>query len=136
MKLIFITRTFKGQIKRFRQTVQEADIVLDVKDFVVNGLRHGDTHLRSQEVCSLTMEMVKLRFYIRNTHFRYLLAVIGDREYMPIIMDRKAGLYGQNLSFKANKRTREAIDRAIVAAVDDFLAYSADATRASVYRVE
>lgn len=135
MKIILIARTFRGQIKKFKRTFQEEDIVQDVKDFILHGLRKGETYLKSQEVYSVTIETVKLRFYIQKSSFRYLLAVIDDYEYLPIVIDRKTGVHGKNLSFKADKKTTEAITRATVSVLEDYRAFPNDQARAGVYHV-
>ncbi|MBF0379687.1 MAG: hypothetical protein HQL69_01640 [Magnetococcales bacterium] len=142
MHYIFITRTFRGQIKGFRKVFQEKDLLEDIKDFVQNGLRKGETTLKAQQYYEITLETVKLRFYFRKAAFRYLVGVISDSDsqrYIPIIIDRKAGPYGQNLTLKTDKKTRQAIQKAIVAVMSDYLAYTEDQEKnkesATVYKV-
>jgi hypothetical protein len=142
MQYIFITRTFRGQVKGFRKVFKEKDLLEDLKDFVQNGLRKGETTLKSQQFFEITLETVKLRFYFRKAAFRYLVGVISDsgsQRYIPIIIDRKTGPYGQNLTLKADKKTHRSIQKAIVAVMSDYLAYTKDQEKnresATVYKV-
>ncbi len=136
MKFILIPRSFRGQIKKNRKYFQESDIVIDVKDFILNGLRRGESFLKAQEVFFIHIQQVKLRVCFHNAHFRYLLGIINDREFVPIIIDKKTGKYGKNLSLKASTVTVNAIQSATVKAIEDYLSYQDDKDRMTVYKVE
>ena len=136
MKFILITRSFRGQIKKHRKYFQEPEIVSDVKDFILNGLRHGETFLKSQEIYDVHIRQVKLRVCFHNANFRYLLGIINDREFIPIIIDKKTGKYGKNLSLKADKAIVNAIQSAAVKSIDDYLSYQDDKDRMTVYKIE
>ena len=136
MRYIFITKSFKGQLKKFKRYFREKDIVLDVKDFVIHGLRKGETYLKKQEIYSIQLETVKLRVCFHPTKFRYLIGIINDKYFLPIIIDKKTGKHGKNLSLKASKATTDAIKSASLNVVLDYIAYKKDKTRATVYGVE
>jgi len=91
MKYILITDRFRRQLKKLRHYLTEQDVVSDVKRFLQRGLAKGETYLETHAVFDLQMEVVKLRLCVYQVNFRYLIGVINDREFLPIIIDLKKG---------------------------------------------
>lgn len=114
MKYILITQRFQRQLKHSHRYLTEQDIVKDIQQFIRQGLVKGETSLEARTVLIFRLQMVKLRMCIHQVDFRYLLGIINEQEYLPIIIDLKKGRYGENLGFKADKEIVRAIESALV----------------------
>jgi hypothetical protein len=136
MKYILITNQFRRQIKKFRRYLKEQDIVDDVKRFIQRGLTKGEAYLRVYTVLTINMEVVKLRVCVYQVNFRYLIGIINEREYLPIIIDLKKGRYGGNLGFKADKKTVKAIESAVVNMISEYQQHTEEHPTLTAYYVE
>ena len=136
MKYILITNRFQKQIKTLRRYLNEQDVVVDVKRFILKGRSKGETYLKQHTVLTVTMNVVKLRLCVYQVNFRYLIGIVNNRDYLPIMIDLKKGPYGKNLSFTADKKTVKAIESAIVHVIADYLNHTADHPTLTAYAVE
>ena len=135
MQKIFITKTFKNQQKKFQKFFTEIELVLDIKDFIINGLRHGETFLKKYQVHEQEFKTTKLRFYARGGTFRYLVGSINNQDFIPIVIDKKTGRIGRNLSFKVDKKTVKIIDGLFSRVVSDYLSHTSKKAKMTVYEV-
>lgn len=135
MKYILITRTFRKVLKKYKRYLQEKDVVFDVKSFINSGLRKGDTHLKAQTLFEIKVKTVKIRLCVNQVDFRYLLAIVDNCEFLPILIDLKKGKYGKNLSLKSNKETIDMIKKSLENVVDDYLQYSEDNRTMTIYEL-
>ncbi|PCJ18245.1 MAG: hypothetical protein COB02_11705 [Candidatus Cloacimonadota bacterium] len=46
MKYIFLTLTFKKRLLKFKKHFTKKDLLYDLKDFIINGLRKDGTYLK------------------------------------------------------------------------------------------
>lgn len=135
MQKIFVTKTFQRQTKKFEKFFSEKELVLDVKDFIFNGLRYGETFLKKYQVHEQSFETIKLRFYARGGTFRYLIGSMNDQHFLPIVIDKKTGRIGKNLSFKVDKKTVKIIDGFFNRVVLDYFSHTPENPRMTVYEV-
>ena len=136
MKYILITNRFQRQLKKLKRYLSEQDVVLDVKRFLQKGLAKGETYLEAHTVLEYQLDVVKLRLCVYQVNFRYLIGIINNREYLPIIIDLKKGRYGQNLSFTANKRTVKAIESAFMSVIKEYLQHTEEHPTLTAYAVK
>ena len=135
MQKIFITKTFQRQHKKFEKCFTERELVLDIKDFIINGLKHGETFLKKYQVHEQEFETIKLRFYARGGTFRYLVGSIDNQDFIPIVIDKKTGRIGRNLSFKVDKKTVKIIDGFFNRVVSDYFSHTSEKPKMTVYEV-
>jgi hypothetical protein len=136
MTYILITERFRKQLKKLKRHLTEPDVVRDVQRFILNGLSKGETYLEAHTVGTLHLEVVKLRLCVYQVNFRYLVGIVNEREVLPIIIDLKKGRYGQNLSFRADKRTVKAIESAFQGVVWDYLHHTDEQPTLTAYMVD
>jgi hypothetical protein len=136
MTYILITEKFRKQLKKLKRHLTEQDVVRDIQRFVLNGMAKGETYLESRTVGTLHLEVVKLRLCVYQVNFRYLVGIVNKREVLPIIIDLKKGRYGQNLSFRADKRTVKAIEAAFQGVVWDYLQHTDEQPTLTAYVVD
>jgi hypothetical protein len=136
MKYIIITSSFQKQLKRFKKYLTEQDIAEDIKKFIQRGFSKGETYLENHTILTVSMEMVKLRICVYQVNFRYIIGIIDEIEYLPIIIDLKKGRYGKNLSFKADKHTVQAIKSATLKVISDYLEHTEDKPRYIEYIIK
>ena len=136
MKYILVTQRFQRQLKHLHRYLTEQDIVKDIRQFIQHGLAKGETCLEARTVSMIRLHMVKLRMSIHQVDFRYLLGIINEHEYLPIIIDLKKGRYGENLSLKADKDTVRAIESALIDVIDDYRHHTEEAPTLTAYYVE
>jgi hypothetical protein len=110
-------------------------VVRDVRRFILNGLAKGETYLQAHTLGTLHLEVVKLRLCVYQVNFRYLIGIVNEQEVLPIIIDLKKGRYGQNLGFRADKRTVKAIEFAFKGVVRDYLHHTDENPTLSAYVV-
>ena len=103
---------------------------------MLNGLTKGETCLQTYTVLTMDMDVMKLRLCVHQVNFRYLIGIINEREYIPIIIDLKKGRYGRNLSFTADKKTVRAIESATIQVIDDYLEHTEEYPTLTAYIVE
>ncbi len=133
MKYILITDRFRHQLGKLKKYLKEADIVNDVKRFILSGPGKGETYLQTYTVPAADTDVMKLRLCVRQVNFRYLLGIINEREYIPIIIDLKKGRYGKNLSFTADRKTVRAIETAVIHMIDDYLEHTEEHPTLTAY---
>lgn len=136
MTYILITDRFRKQLKKLKRHLTEQDVVRDVQRFILKGLAKGETYLEAHTVGTLHVEVVKLRLCVYQVKFRYLVGIVNEREVLPIIIDLKKGRYGQNLSFRADKRTIKAIESAFQGVVQDYLYHTDEHPTLTAYVVD
>ena len=136
MTYILITDRFRKQLKKLKRYLSEQDVVRDVQRFILNGLTKGETYLEAHTVGTLQLEVVKLRLCVYQVNFRYLVGIVNEREVLPIIIDLKKGRYGQNLSFRADKRTVKAIESAFQGVVQDYIQHTDEQPTLTAYVVD
>ena len=136
MKYILITDRFRRQLKKIRRHIKEQDVVSDVKRFMQKGLAKGETYLETYVVSDLQLEVMKLRICVHQVNFRYLIGIINEQEYLPIIIDFKKGRYGRNLSLRADKKITKAIESAVVGVIQDYLDHTEEHPTLTAYYVE
>ena len=136
MKYILITQRFQRQLKHLHRYLTEQDMVKDIRQFIQQGLAKGETYLEARTVLMIRLQMIKLRLCIHQVDFRYLLAIINDQEYLPIIIDLKKGRYGENLSLKADKDTVRAIESALIDVIGDYRHHTEETPTLTAYYVE
>lgn len=136
MKYIVITDTFRRQLKRMKRYLSETDVVYDVKRFIQKGLSKGETFLETHTSQTVRMTVVKLRLTVHQVDFRYLMGIINERDYLPIVIDLKKGRYGENLSFKADKQTTKKIETAVTDVISDYLRHTEENPALTAYAVE
>lgn len=136
MTYILITERFRKQLKKLKRHLTEQDVVHDVQRFVLNGIAKGETYLEAHTVGTFHLEVVKLRLCVYQVNFRYLVGIVNEREVLPIIIDLKKGRYGQNLSFRADKRTVKAIESAFQGVVRDYLHHTDEQPTLTAYVVD
>ena len=105
MKNIIITNSFKRNLKEFKRYLSEMDIINDVKKYILEGDKKGETLLRTEKEFGFDIDYVKLRINVNNVSFRYIVIIINNDDHIPVILDLKKGRYGRNLSFNADKKT-------------------------------
>lgn len=136
MKYILITHSFQKQLKKFKKYLTELDIAEDLQKFIRMGLGTGETRLKHLTIFTVQMDVVKLRICVYQVNFRYLIAVVGEQDFLPIIIDLKKGKLGKNLSLKANKKTVDAINVALREVMADYLEHTEEKPRLVVYTVK
>ncbi|GAK50663.1 hypothetical protein U14_01896 [Candidatus Moduliflexus flocculans] len=136
MKYILISQSFRRQLKVLRRYLTEQDVVDDIARFIRRGLTKGETFLEAYTISQIHLEIVKLRLSVYRVDFRYLIGVIEQRDYLPIIIDLKKGRYGQNLSLNADRQTVVAIESAIIRMVEDYLEHTEASPTLTAYSVE
>ena len=114
MKYILLTQRFQRQLKHLKRYITEQDMIKDIRQFIQHGVAKGETYLEARTILTIHLHMVKLRVCVHQVDFRYLLGIINEHEYLPIIIDLKKGRYGENLSFTADKETVRAIESALI----------------------
>lgn len=82
------------------------------------------------------MQVVKLRLYIYPVNFRYLIGIINDREYLPIIIDGKKGQLGKNLSLKVENRITKPIELAAISVISDYMEHTEELPKLTAYLIE
>lgn len=87
-------------------------------------------------VSDLQLEVMKLRICVHQVSFRYLIGIINEQEYLPIIIDFKKGRYGRNLSLRADKKITKAIESAVVGVIHDYLDHTEEHPTLTAYYVE
>ena len=136
MRYILVTKSFQKQLKKLRRYLREEDVVKDIKRFIQKGTGRQEAYLETLVVKPIKTQTVKLRLCVYQVNFRYLVLIIDDREYLPIIISLKKGQLGRNLSLKADKKTVKAIKAAAIAAVSDYLVHSEETPKLTPYVVE
>ncbi len=136
MKYILIAQSFQKQLKKLKRYLQEPDIVKDVKHFIHNGLGKGEAYLETHSIQTINFQVVKLRLCVYQVNFRYLIGVINDTEYLPIIIDLKKGKLGKNLSLKSDKKTMKAIKSAAINVISDYIEHTEETPKLNAYFVE
>lgn len=68
--------------------------------------------------------MLKLRICIFQVNFRYLVGIIEDEFFLPIIIDLKKGRYGKNLGLKGDKKTVKVVENTINTVIAEFIEHS------------
>ena len=125
-------------LKKFKKYFTGQDIIDDIKDFAINGLKKSETYLKSLPINDGSLNIAKLRITIRRVRGRYLLGVLESQEkteYLPIIIDLKKGKHGKNLSFLSNKNTVKAINQAIISIVDDYVDHTKINPTMDIYEI-
>jgi hypothetical protein len=138
MQYILITNSFKKNLKKLKKYYTGQDIIDDIKDFAINGLRKSETYLKSILIDNGSLNIAKLRITIRMVRGRYLLGILESQEkieYLPIIIDLKKGKHGKNLSFLSNKNTVKAINQAIINTVDDYVDHTKINPTMDIYEI-
>lgn len=133
---ILITHAFRRNLKDLRRHLREDDVLRDIRRFVSSGLRRGEAELKAQAFGDVEIIILKLRLRVGNAAARYLLGVLGDREYLPLFIDLKTGVYGKNLSLKANKKVASKLQAAIQRALLDYIEHTETEPRLVRYPVE
>lgn len=137
MKRILIAHSFQKQLKKLKRYIKERDIVNDIKQFIQEGTKKGEAYLESYSVFTIEIKMVKLRICVYQVDFRYLLGVVDDQDYLPIIIDLKKGRYGTNLNIKnTDKATIKAVQTAIQSVMTEYLEHSEENPTLQVYKVK
>ena len=136
MKYILITQSFQKQLKKLKKYLKEQDIVEDMSAFIQHGVGKAESYLEMYTVFHIKMQVVKLRLCIYPVNFRYLIGIINDREYLPIIIDLKKGQLGKNLSLKAEKRITKAIESAAISVISDYMEHTEGSPRLTAYFIE
>lgn len=136
MKYILITQRFQRQLKHLKRYITEQDIVKDIREFIPRGVAKGETYLEARTVLMVHLQMVKLRICVHHVDFRYLLGIINEQEYLPIIIDLKKGRYGENLSLTADRETVRAIESALISVIDDYMRHTEEEPTLTAYYVE
>ncbi|MDP2691632.1 MAG: hypothetical protein U1C97_00180 [Candidatus Gracilibacteria bacterium] len=136
MKYILVTRSFRKQLKKFKRYFYEQDVVEDIHDFILNGLRGGESFLKTQTIAEIRVKTVKLRICVRQVKGRYLLGILGDREYIPLLIDLKSGQYGRNMSFQINRKLVSHMHSQMNAVLRDYLAHTDEEPMMTVYEVD
>ena len=121
MKYIFLTQTFKKRLSKLKKHFTKKDLLYDLKDFMINGLRKDGTYLKKQTILEIEIETVKLRICIQSSHGRYLVAIINNEKFIPIFIDIKTGKYGDNLSLGINKKQDSIILNSFEKCIYDYL---------------
>ncbi len=134
-KHILLTRTFQRNLKRLRRHFSEQDVVEDVRRFVRGGLRPGETELKAQTFGDVKITVVKLRLRVTGSVGRYLLGIIGEREYLPLFIDLKTGVYGRNLSLDSRKKISSVLENAFRRVLIDYLEHTEKAPRLTRYTI-
>jgi hypothetical protein len=139
MKHIVITKSFKHNLKKFKNHLNEIDVVNDVKKSIEEGCKKGEVTLKKEIFKDLNLEIhyIKLRLNVNNVDFRYILLFItSNNDYIPIILDLKKGMHGQNLGFNTNKKTITAIKNASKKSLNDYLLNSLENPLVTYYEIE
>jgi hypothetical protein len=123
-KQLVITISFQKYLKKVRRHFSEEDIRTNLKGFLRLGFRKGESTLKTIKYGQLTIKIVKLRIRFYQAIGRYLVGIINDQEYLPIFIDLKTGVYGQNLSFDAEKRVAEMLEQAFQSVLRDYLEHT------------
>ena len=138
MKHIVITNSFKKNLKKFNRYLNEIDIVNDIKKYIIEGNKKGETTLKKDffQIFDLEADYIKLRININDVNFRYILLFISsNNDYIPIILDLKKGKYGGNLSFNTSKKIISAIEKASEKSLNDYLLNSKDNQLVTYYEI-
>jgi len=136
MKYILLTQRFQRQLKHLKRYITEQDMIKDIRQFIQHGVAKGETYLEARTILTIHLHMVKLRICVHQVDFRYLLGIINEHEYLPIIIDLKKGRYGENLSFTADKETVRAIESALIGVIDDYMRHTEEEPTLTAYYVE
>jgi hypothetical protein len=123
-KQLLITLSFQKYLKKVRRHFSEKDIQTNLQEFLRLGFRKGESTLKILRYGHLTIKIVKLRIRVAQAIGRYLVGVINDHEYLPIFIDLKTGVYGQNLSFDAEKRVADRLEHAFESVLTDYLEHT------------
>lgn len=135
MKRIIVTETFRKQLKKLKKYIKEKDIIEDVTKFIQSGTGKGETYLTPFTAYEIEIEMVKLRICVYQVDFRYLLGIIENTDYLPIIIDLKKGRYGKNLSLKADITTIDRIYSTSFSVLSDYLNHTDENPKYAIYPV-
>lgn len=136
MKYILITHNFQKQLKKLRRYLREQDIVEDIRRFIQQGIGKGEAYLEMYTVQTIRMQVIKLRLCVYQVNFRYLIGIINERDYLPIIIDLKKRYLGKNLSLKVDKKTTRAIESAAINAISDYMKHTEKSPKLTAYFVE
>jgi hypothetical protein len=135
-KWIIITNTFQKQLKKRKLQQQEQEIAKDIKEFITDGLKKGETYLKTLSIFEIKIQIFKLRIYIVQQKARYLVGVINNKEYLPFIIDFKKGRTGKNMGFNTNKKTVKKIITAITNTVQDYTSHTEENPRMTIYELD
>jgi len=107
-----------------------------MRKFIQHGIGKGEPYLEMYTVLNIKMQVVKLRLCIYPVNFRYLIGIINDREYLPIIIDLKKGQLGKNLSLKADKKITKAIEFAAISVISDYIEHTEELPKLTAYLIK
>jgi len=128
-----MTLSFQKYLKKVRRHFSEEDIHTNLKEFLRIGFRKGEGTLKTIKYGHLTIKIVKLRIRVYQAVGRYIVGIINDQEYLPIFIDLKTGIYGQNLSFDAEKRVAEMLEQAFQGVLRDYLEHTEEHPKLAIY---
>ncbi|MDI6792812.1 MAG: hypothetical protein QME81_08110 [bacterium] len=134
-KHILITHSFQKYLKRLRRHFTEQDIRDNIKEFVRIGLRKGESKLTTSTFGDVNIVIVKLRIRVRQAVGRYLLGIINNREYLPIFIDLKTGIYGKSMSFDSSKDVVSMLETALENVLTDYLEHTEKNSRLTKYPI-
>lgn len=135
-KSLVMTHSFQKYLKKVRRHFSEEDIHANLKEFLRLGFRKGESTLKTIKYGTLTIKIVKLRIRVYQAIGRYIVGIINEQEYLPIFIDLKTGIYGQNLSFDADKRVAEMLEHAFQSVLQDYLDHSEEYPTLTHYDLE
>lgn len=135
MKQILITDSFQKRLKRLRRHFTEQDVVENIKEFARLGLRKGESTLTAETFGDISIVIVKCRIRVHHAVGRYLLGIINEREYIPIFIDLKTGIYGKNMSFTASKNVVTMLKKAFENVLMDYLQHTEEHPRFTKYQI-
>jgi len=121
---LVITRSFQNYLKKVRRQFSEQDIQANLQEFLRLGFRKGESTLKTIKYGNITITIIKLRIRAYQAIGRYIVGIINEQEYLPIFIDLKTGVYGQNLSFEAEKRVTDMLENAFQSALTDYLEHT------------
>lgn len=132
-KHLLMTRSFQKYLKKIRRHFSEGDIQINLKEFIRIGFRKGESTLKTIKYEHLSIKIVKLRIRVYQAVGRYIVGIINEQEYLPIFIDLKTGIYGQNLSFDAEKRVAEKLENAFQSVLRDYLEHTEAEPKLTTY---
>lgn len=135
-KQVVITISFRKYLKKVGRHFSEEDIRANLKEFLRLGFRKGESTLKTIKYGQLTIKIFKLRICVYQAIGRYIVGIINDQEYLPIFIDLKTGVYGQNLSFDAEKRVAEMLEQAFHSVLRDYLEHTEEQSTLTRYDLE
>jgi hypothetical protein len=135
-KQLLITRSFQKYLKKLRRHFTEQDIQQNLTEFIRIGFRAGESRLKTMTYGQITISIVKLRIHVHQAVGRYLVGIINDREYVPLFIDLKTGIYGKNLSFETDKRVVKMLEKAFEQVLSDYIAHTETSPRLTIYDLE